>query len=236
MDQSGCIAPKHHGRVKFRANQKAMNTSRKKRKRLLYNSQYLKIINCAWWGGFWERLVRSVKVSLRKVLGRSSLNFEELTTVLTEVEAVVNSRPVTFISTDAKEREALTPAHFLVGHKLTSLPSHQMPEEDQASPENLARGWKYRNTVMNQFWRRWRSEYLLELRSAHIAKPSNSSCIQTGDLVLLKDNRLPRHMWKLCRVNETFPGRDGKVRSCRIITPSGRELCQPIQLLYSLEL
>ncbi|XP_040078329.1 uncharacterized protein LOC115328510 [Ixodes scapularis] len=184
----------------------------------------------------YKRQVRAVKVSLHKVLGRTSLNFEELTTVLTEVEAVVNSRPVTFISTDANEREALTPAHFLMGHKLTNLPSHQIPEEDQASPENLARGWKYRNTIINQFWRRRGSEYLLELRSAHIAKPNNSNCIQTGDLVPLKDNRLPRHMCKICRVNETFPERDGKVRSCSIITPSGRELCQPIQLLYSLEL
>lgn len=56
----------------------------------------------AWWGGLWERLVRSVKVSLRKVLGRSILNFEELATVLTKVEALVNSRPVTFIYNNPK--------------------------------------------------------------------------------------------------------------------------------------
>ncbi|XP_040064455.2 uncharacterized protein LOC115321752 [Ixodes scapularis] len=182
-----------------------------------------------------DTYISSKVITPRKWKGRTSLNFKELITGLTEVETVVDPRPVTFISTDAKELEALTPAHFLVGHKLINLSSHQIPE-DQASPENLARGWKYQNTIINQFWRRWVSEYLLELRSAHIAKQNNSSYIQTGDLVLLKDNRLPRHVWKICRVNETFPGRDGKVRSYSIIRPNDRELCQPIQLLYSLEL
>lgn len=190
----------------------------------------------AWWGGFWERLVRSVKVSLRKVLGKNSLNFEELATVLIEAEAVINSRPLTFVYTDVGEPEPLSPAHFLVGQKLTSLPPHRLPTEPSSSGGQLRRRWNYRNSLIESFWRRWRNEYLLELRSAHITGSTVSSELKPGDLVLLKEDRLPRHMWKMCRVSETFPGRDGKVRACEIVTTDGGRLKRAIQALYPLEL
>lgn len=76
----------------------------------------------AWWGGFWELLARTMKVSLQKVLGRSSLNFKELATVLREVEAVINSRPLTFLYHNTHEPETLPPAHFLVGRRPPTPP------------------------------------------------------------------------------------------------------------------
>ncbi|XP_075732618.1 uncharacterized protein LOC142775163 [Rhipicephalus microplus] len=68
-----------------------------------------------WWGGWWERLVRTVKSSLRKVMGKSKLSSEQAETMLLEVQAVVNSRPLTYTYTDSKEPSAICPAHFLVG-------------------------------------------------------------------------------------------------------------------------
>lgn len=68
----------------------------------------------AWWGGFWERLVRSVQTCLRKILGKASLSFE-LTTILMEVKAELNSRPLSYVHEDASEPQPLAPAHFLVG-------------------------------------------------------------------------------------------------------------------------
>lgn len=189
----------------------------------------------AWWGGFWERLVRSVKVSLRKVLGRSSLNFEELTTILNEVEAVINSRPLTFVYSEADEPEPLSPGHFLVGRKLTALPPHRLPAATSPGGQQLVRRWRYRSTIADNFWRRWRKEYLLELRSAHLSKPTVSSGLQAGDLVLLKEDHLKRHLWKTGRITETFKGRDGLVRSCKLRLPGGAEVRRPIQLLYPLE-
>lgn len=70
----------------------------------------------AWWGGSWERLVRSVKTCLKRVLGKASLNFEELTTILAEVEAVLNSRPLSYVHSDALEPQPLTPLISWLGN------------------------------------------------------------------------------------------------------------------------
>ncbi|XP_055941720.1 uncharacterized protein LOC129971768 [Argiope bruennichi] len=77
----------------------------------------------AWWGGFYERMVRTVKTALRKTLGKSCLTVEQLLTVLTEIEGMINSRPITYVGSDTEEPIALTPAHFLLGKRVTSLPS-----------------------------------------------------------------------------------------------------------------
>ncbi|KAJ8346528.1 hypothetical protein SKAU_G00279290 [Synaphobranchus kaupii] len=124
----------------------------------------------AWWGGFWERLVRSVKTCLKKVLGRASLNFEEMCTVLTEVEAILNSRPLTFVHNEVDEPQPLTPAHFLVGKRLTSLPPKPFPADKQhpnAKRGEITRRWKYRQRLITSFWNSWRKDYLLDLKSAH---------------------------------------------------------------------
>ncbi|XP_035220030.1 uncharacterized protein LOC118193096 [Stegodyphus dumicola] len=67
----------------------------------------------AWWGGWWERLVRMVKENLRRVLGRTSLNYEELYTILCDCEQVINSRPITYVSEDNQDPSPLTPMMFL---------------------------------------------------------------------------------------------------------------------------
>ena len=74
-----------------------------------------------WWGGFFERLVKQVKSCLKKTLGRSKLSFDELTTILVEVEAVLNSRPLTYLHSDDVE-ELLTPWHLVIGQRLLTLP------------------------------------------------------------------------------------------------------------------
>lgn len=88
---------------------------------------------------------------------------------------------------------------------------------------------------MNNFWVRWKKEYLLELRSAHLAPPLSSRAPNVGDVVLLHDRITPRHLWTLVRVVEVFPGRDGNVRACAVKLPSGCVIRRPVQLLYPLE-
>ena len=76
---------------------------------------------------YFKRDVSSVKTCLKKILGKASLSFEELTTMLAEVEAVLNSRPLSYVHEDASEPQPLTPSHFLVGKRLTSLPFQREP-------------------------------------------------------------------------------------------------------------
>ncbi|GFQ83533.1 integrase catalytic domain-containing protein [Trichonephila clavata] len=84
----------------------------------------------AWWGGFWERHFRTIKTCLRKIIGRSSLSLNELETVFIEIEAMINSRPITYIYDDPSEPSPLTPAHFLIGKRLLSLPVTRVSRED----------------------------------------------------------------------------------------------------------
>ncbi|GFU29127.1 integrase catalytic domain-containing protein [Trichonephila clavipes] len=78
-----------------------------------------------WWGGFYERLVKTKKDPLRKILGRALLTFEELSVILSEVEVIVNHRPLTYVENDPGEPEPLTPAHFLeLGYGDSKYPIH----------------------------------------------------------------------------------------------------------------
>ncbi len=67
-----------------------------------------------WWGGIFERMVKSTKMCLRKMVGRARLQYDELATMVMEIEAVINSRPLTYLSADYLD-EPLTPSHFICG-------------------------------------------------------------------------------------------------------------------------
>lgn len=192
----------------------------------------------AWWGGMWERLVRSVKTCLRKVLGRSYLGFEELQTLICEVEAVINSRPLTYLHTDSSEPSPLTPAHFITGQRITTLPSYPLRDSSLVKMDatQFNKRWQYRQRLINNFWTRWQKDYLMELRSAHcVSILTKSAPFKVGDVVLLYEDKQPKHTWKMGRIEETFVGRDGKIRSCAVRLPSRLILKRPVQLLYPLE-
>ncbi|XP_064469845.1 uncharacterized protein LOC135384579 [Ornithodoros turicata] len=190
----------------------------------------------AWWGGWWERMVRTVKQCLRRVLGRQCLTFEQMTTLLHEAEAAVNSRPLTFLPSTPDEPIALTPAHLLIGRTLTALLSGPVTTGPPSSAVSLRERWRHLQRLADHFWRRWKREYLLELRSAHTASCEGSPVgIQREDIALLHEERVPRHLWKVVRVTELYKGRDGKVRSCAVKLPSGHVTRRPVQLLFPLE-
>ncbi|GBN71528.1 hypothetical protein AVEN_112953-1 [Araneus ventricosus] len=197
--------------------------------------QYI-VERAAWWGGFYERMVRTVKTALRKTLGKSCLTVEQLLTVLIEIEGMINSRPITYVGSDTEEPTALTPAHFLLGKRITSLPSVRLHlDSNLSSRKCLIKSFNYRERLMRSFWTRWKNEYLLNLRSAHLSLVKNSSPFKVNDVILIKDDHLPRNFWKLGRIIELLPGRDGKVRACKVKTES-TIIKRPVQLLYNLEI
>ena len=199
-----------------------------------------------WWGGIFERMVKSTKRCLRKIVGRANFCYEEMYTAVVEIEAIINSRPLTFLCADDVE-EPLTPSHLIVGRRLLSLPdnleySEPDDEDFKVTGGSLQRRARYLNSVLNHFWRRWSREYLLELRDAHRHHNANTAptTVRPGDVVVVHDEGHPRAFWKLARVKKLIVGRDGLPRGAVLRLPrkDGQQttLQQPLQLIHPLEI
>ena len=141
----------------------------------------------------------------------------------------------------------LTPSHLLVGRRLLSLPSYSHKESNeeyspQVTKSHLSRRFRHLNTTLDQFWRRWQSEYLLELREHHCFnnKGSPGHQIALGDTVVVHSNEKRCGFWNLGKIEELFTGRDGLVRaaSVRVYTGERRPIifCRPLQHLDPLEI
>ena len=185
-----------------------------------------------WWGGFWERMVRSVKSSLRKSLGQHSLSRPELEATLVEVEAAINTRPLTNIPNEPGELGPLTPSHFLRGHVGDiKVNDDGIPEVSTLSLQELH---EKHLSATKMFWDLWQNEYLTKL--PHIVpKHKESGNIKVGDMVLLNEGHLgSRIKWPLAIVTKLFPGKDGKVRVVDIRTTKGT-YTRPVQRLHKLE-
>ena len=113
-----------------------------------------------WWGGFYERMVKGVKRCLRKTVGNARLSYNELLTVITEVESTLNVRPLTYVYEEGDPEEALTPAHLMFWKRLTVLPPYSSVQEGDDSPESLNKRMRYLNRKLEHFWKRWKREYL----------------------------------------------------------------------------
>ena len=198
-----------------------------------------------WWGGLFERMVKSTKRCLRKMIGQAKFSYDEMHTAIVEIEAIINSRPLTFLNSDDTE-EPLTPSHLLVGRRILSLPDNlahfaHEDEDFEVTGESLQRRAKHLNSVLNHFWKRWSKEYLLELRNAHrqLSISRTSAPVKIGDIVLVHDPDRPRGFWKVARVEKLITGRDGLVRGAALKLPSknGQQttLQRPLQLIYPLE-
>ena len=104
------------------------------------------VARAPWWGGFWERMVRIVKRCLKKVVGRTTLKFEELLTLLIEIDSVINSRPLTFIYDDQEGVSyALTPTHLIYGHRLATSPSASLFEVVSTNKTLIRRSKNHRH-------------------------------------------------------------------------------------------
>jgi hypothetical protein len=166
-------------------------------------------------GGLWEAGIKSVKRHLSRVVGDTILTFEELSTLLTQIEACLNSRPLCQISNDPHDDVALTPGHFLTGGPLVSLPDENVSND----LENRLSRWQLIQRTTQQFWKRWSAEYLqsLQKRSKWVQSKVN---LRVGDLVILKDEVRPLQ-WPLGRVTATHPGADNLVRVVTVKTKTG---------------
>ncbi|KAG5888127.1 hypothetical protein JTB14_019898 [Gonioctena quinquepunctata] len=143
-------------------------------------------------------------------------NKHHATVVLTQIEAILNSRPLGPISSDRNDVSALTPGHFL-----TLAPLNSLPDEDLTDIKMGRLGrWQIVQKIQQSFWLKWHREYLHTLlQRSKWTDPSVP--IRTGDLVLLKDYLSPQLKWHLARVVEEHGGIDGITRVVTVKTAKG---------------
>ena len=181
------------------------------------NWQFI-IERAPWWGGFWERMVRTVKRVLKRVIGRSNLNYDELYTILTEVESIVNDRPITYVYDDMESISyALSPSLLVYGRKLANTPN-SAHFESVSTCTSLTRRAKHHRRILEHFVNRWRREYLMSLRerSRVNANRRNVAAIAVGDIVVIMNEKTKQQFWKLAKVEDLLPGQDGVVRAARV--------------------
>ncbi|XP_063391892.1 uncharacterized protein LOC134677381 isoform X2 [Cydia fagiglandana] len=180
--------------------------------------------------GLAEAGVKSVKTHLARVVSSQRLTFEEFYTILTQIEAMLNSRPLSPVSSDPNDLSVLTPGHFLTLEPLTILPESNMVD---AKLGPLQR-WKLLQKIHQDFWRKWHLEYLHTLQQRHKWFDGQKNIV-VGTLVLIVNEQCSPMKWKIGRVVQLHPGSDGICRVVTVRTESG-ELKRPIVKLCPLPL
>ena len=164
-------------------------------------------------GGLWESKVKIFKHHFKRVACNVLFTFEEFNTLTIEIEAIINSRPLTPISTDPNDFIALTPGHFLIGESLNSLPEPDL----KSVPVNRLSRWQHLTHLKQHFWERWNKEYLNEIniRKKWLVGDDN---IKIGAMVVLKEKNTPSMQWVIGRVIKMHPGNDNIVRTVTVKT------------------
>ena len=179
-------------------------------------------------GGAWERLVKSVKVALNATLNNEAVNEETLYTVLTEVEHSINSRPLTHVSVDPRDEEALTPNHFLIGSSSGGVKM----ERYEAEIKNPRKQFETAQAYVGKFWRRWLREYLPTLIPRQ-KWTTNEPPVQIGDIVLIMDFQAPRNTWRKGKIVGVYPRSDDVVRVAKVRT-SKKDFVRPARKLIKI--
>ena len=172
--------------------------------------------NASHMGGVWERQIRSVRNVLSALMHNhgTQLDDESLRTLMCEAAAIVNSRPLSVQNlNDPMSLEPLTPNHLLTMKSKLILPP---PGQFQRSDLYCRKRWRRIQYLANEFWSRWRREYLqnLQVRSKWQGEKRNA---QQGDIVLISDENLSRSQWRLGKIVEAIPDKDGLVRKVKLL-------------------
>uniref|UniRef100_A0A2H1VPI7 SFRICE_041189 n=1 Tax=Spodoptera frugiperda TaxID=7108 RepID=A0A2H1VPI7_SPOFR len=162
-------------------------------------------------GGLWESAVKSFKHHFRRVVGEQKLTFEEMSTVLAQIEACLNSRPLCPLTEDPESLDYLTPSHFLTGGSVLTLVETE---------RDLRTRWQLTQRIFADIWKRWRSDYLTQLTTRSKWRQSREN-INLNDVVILHDDNLPPGKWSMGRVVDLHPGADGFVRVVSLKTKNG---------------
>ena len=186
-----------------------------------------------WWGGFYERLVQTVKKCLRKAITDSTYNYFQFETFIKNIEGVVNARPLVDLQNDISQ-EIITPSSLVLGRRTREI----VEQEELPLKESISRRKETINKNHEIFWNIFQKDYLLNLKEFKHKNRSGITTPHIGDIVHIKVENQPRSSWKLGKVTELIKGKDEIVRVVKVKTPLGdhcTELIRPVQHLYPLE-
>ena len=174
-----------------------------------------------WKGGMTERLNSIFKKISRKTFGCNILNFEEFRSMVSYAMSIVNCRPITYVYSDINsEGTQLTPSMLLNGFNLLEPPSLNYRKPSDENELTLSERYKFIEKLKDSFWNLWNHQYLTELYERHVKQgktPINMRVPKLGQIVLVKDEKLPRRHWKLGRImNTKISDRDGKIREVTV--------------------
>ncbi|XP_068231899.1 uncharacterized protein [Palaemon carinicauda] len=196
----------------------------------------------AWCGAVWERLIKIVKNCLFKTLGRYTPSFSEFVTFLSDIQKILNNRPLTYRSCE-NEVDIISLNHFLVGRFIPSLmfgDSEQVPEWEYGEEDEyyslLARTLETRDGLYKRFKERWLSEYLLSLKEKDKSSFQPPRKWEKGEIALFRLPSKSITYWPLVRIVEKFSDDEGVVRTVRIVKPHKTESVINVSFLIPLEL
>ncbi|GBM81611.1 hypothetical protein AVEN_82341-1 [Araneus ventricosus] len=167
-------------------------------------------------GGLWEAGVKSFKYHLKRTIGLYKVTREEFDTIIIQIEGILNSRPLSPLSSDINEYEVLTPAHFLIGRPITAIPE---PEIIIISDNKLSR-WQQLTKFTQIIWKRWQREYLNHLQQRYKWQLKKDN-LREGMIVIVKEDNLPMCKWALAKILEIIRGTDNHIRVVKLKTASG---------------
>lgn len=188
-------------------------------------NDYLSLESVTWsfippqspnFGGLWEAGVKSFKYHFKRTIGEHKLTFEEFLTVSNQIEAILNSRPLSPLSSDPNDFNVLTPGHFLIGRPLNALPEVDI----SVTTTNRLSRWQLLTKFVQIIWKRWSRDYLSNLQQRSKWQTVKNE-VKPGMIVLLREGNLPLCTWVIARIVSVIPGKDGKIRVVEVKTPKG---------------
>jgi len=163
-------------------------------------------------GGLWEAAVKAMKLLMRKTLQSQLLKVDELTSVLVEIEAVLNSRPLAPLETTDPDNIVLTLGHFLIGRPLLSPPTQPVTAKSLSS----LRRWQLVQYINQDLWQTWKTSYLQTLQQKHKWNGPTKP-YRVGDVVFLREETFAYRQWPLARVTRLMSGDNGIMRVVELL-------------------
>lgn len=196
-----------------------------------------------WMGGFIERVVSLYKGPIARVMGRAKLDYQEFITLVCELNGMLNSRPISYVYDTPGEEGPITPSMLWCGKNITMFPPLYEARIDAKDPQICNKRLKYLDKILTNCWNRFSTEYISSLSERHLSRnlPRDGRQPKVGEVVLVKNDKLPRNKWKMVRISNITPGSDGVIRRVECQLPQSdtkngpNVIYRPPRLLCPLE-